>query len=305
MINKNSLVSVVGGSGFLGSYIVKEVAKTGARIRVISRFAEDARHLKVNGYVGQIGLINTDVTNKKSLNLALEGSTHVINLLGILFEKGTRTFDKMHVEVASNIAEFCIENNVKRLIHISALGVDRALTSKYAQTKLKAEQIVLSTFPTAIILRPSVIFGAEDNFLNLFNKLSKFLPILPLIGGGKTQFQPVYVADVAEVVTKCLVEKTSKYHGHIYDLGGPQVMTLKEIYQFILTTSSRKRLLLPLPSELAKVKAFFFELMPKPLFTRDQVELLKYDNIVSGQNGFNEFAIKPTSVASIAPKYLI
>ena len=305
MINKNSLVSVVGGSGFLGSYVVKEIAKTGARIRVLSRFAEDAKNLKVNGYVGQIGLLNVDVTNKKALNDSLEGSTHVVNLIGILFEKGKRTFETMHYEVAKNIAEFCAQHKVQRLVHISALGVDRAITSKYAQTKLKAEQEILSIFPAATILRPSVIFGAEDNFLNMFNKLSKLLPALPLIGGGNTKFQPVYVADVAEVVAKTLTEKTSKYSGHIYDLGGPEVLTLKQIYELVLSIGKRKRLLLPLPISCAKIKGFFFEFLPKPLFTRDQVELLKYDNVVSGPSGFSEFGIEPNSINAIAPKYLI
>lgn len=305
MINKNSLVSVVGGSGFLGSYIVKEIAKTGARIRVLSRFAEDAKHLKVNGYVGQIGLLNIDVTNKKSLTAALEGSTHVVNLIGILFEKGKRTFETMHYEVAKNIAEFCTQNNIQRLVHISALGVDRALTSKYAQTKLKAEQEVLKTYPSATILRPSVIFGAEDNFLNMFNKLSKALPVLPLIGGGNTKFQPVYVVDVAEAVSKALNEKTKKYSGHIYDLGGPEILSLKQIYQLVLKIGNRKRFLLPLPASIAKMKGFFFEFLPKPLLTRDQIELLKYDNIVSGPNGFLEFGIKPASINVIAPKYLV
>lgn len=305
MINKNSLVSVVGGSGFLGSYIVKEIAKTGARIRVLSRFAEDAKHLKVNGYVGQIGLSNIDVTNKQALFDSLEGSTHVVNLIGILFEKGKRTFEAMHVDVAKNVAEFCAQNKVERLIHISALGVDRAISSRYAQTKLKAEQEVLAIFPSATILRPSVIFGAEDNFLNMFNKLSKMLPALPLIDGGITKFQPVYVVDVAEVVGKALTEKTKKYMGHIYDLGGPEVLTLKQIYQLVLKIGKRNRLLLPLPTSVAKIKAFFFEFLPKPLLTRDQVELLKYDNVVSGPNGIVEFGVKPSSINMIAPKYLI
>lgn len=304
MTKRDEVITIIGGSGFLGSYIVRELAQTGARINVVSRTASRHLDLKVNGYVGQIALTDIDVANEKSLEKVIKGSTYVINLIGILFEKGKRTFEKLHAELPKSIGELCKKYKVKKLVHLSALGIDKAKTSKYAQSKLKGEKNIKSAFPDVTILRPSVIFGPEDNFTNLFNWMSKISPFLPLIDGGKTVFQPVYVGDVAKVVKEAITSKKNEFEGKTLELGGPEQLSFEQILHTIQEITGRKRIMLPTPFSIAKAQAFFCEFAPTPLLTRDQVELLKYDNIVFNENGFSQFNFKPHRFKLISATYL-
>ena len=303
-ITVEDTITIIGGSGFIGKNIVRELATTGARIKIVSRNPDKNSEVMTSGYVGQIAHLKCDAKDTVALNNAIKGSTYVINLVGILYPSGKQKFNTLHSNVAKNIALACKENNVESLIHFSALGVDKAVTSEYAKTKLEGEKAVLDNFPKAIILRPSVIFGADDNFINLFNWLSKFSPVLPLIGGGHSKFQPIYVRDVAALIYKILTVDKNLVEGKIFELGGPSVYSMKEIYKIILHTTQRKRLMINMPFWFMKLNAFFLELLPKPLLTRDQVELLKYDNLVSQKNALETFDIKPTSLEAIVPFYL-
>ncbi len=304
MSDRDKIITIFGGSGFIGSYVVSELAKTGAKIKVIGRYASSASHLRTTGAVGQIALIDANLNDKSIIESLVKGSSVVVNLVGILFEKGKTTFETTHVTFATNIAESCKKHNVESLIHISALGVDQVKTSSYAKSKLAGEKEILKHFPQATILRPSVVFGPEDNFINLFNWISKFSPFLPLIGGGYNLFQPIYVGDVAKAIHNCIESKPKLIQGKILEIGGPTQYSMKEIMKLILNTTGRKRLLLPIPFFIAKFKAFFLEFMPKPLLTRDQVELLKYNNIVSKENGLSNLGIQPTPLEGIIKSYL-
>jgi uncharacterized protein YbjT (DUF2867 family) len=301
MNNTARIITVFGGSGFVGQYVVRELARAGYRLRLIERDIHNAAALKTQGEVGQIAVLHGDITKPDSYAHALQGAYGVVNLVGILFEKGSQTFDALHHHAAKTLAEHAAKAGVTRLLHMSALGVDKASTSAYARTKLAGEKAVFAAFPTATIIRPSVIFGAEDNFYNQFACMSRFLPFLPLIGGGKTRFQPVYVGDVAEAFAVALADDHTA--GRTYELGGAEILTFKQILDSIRKITYRNPTLLPIPSGMAKVGGFFAEFLPRPLLTRDQVELLKYDNVVTA-DGFAELGITPKAPSDIVPTYL-
>jgi uncharacterized protein YbjT (DUF2867 family) len=303
MIKRNNIISIIGGSGFLGSYIIKELAKTGALIKVISRNPKRCEELKTAGYVGQISFVACDAINIESLNNALIGSDYVINLVGILFEEHNRHFNQAHCEVAQNVAQICNELRVKRLVHISALGVNKAFESKYAKTKLQSDECIRQNFPHAVILRPSVMFGPEDNFINQFACMAKFSPILPLLYHGKTKLQPVYVDDVAKAVLKVLQD--DKFNGKTLELAGPTVYSLKEIIRIILRTIKRKRIITNLSNSVASIIATISQFLPKPIITHDQIKLLRYDNVLSNDNDLKALGIEPTSLEPIIRKYLV
>ncbi len=301
MAQKNSIVTVIGGSGFLGIYVVRRLAKLGVRIQVISRNASlKAAQLRVAGSVGQVVVIDCDATDFKNLEKHISKSNYVINLVGILFPSGKQNFNTIHHNLPSKVAELCKKHGIKKLVHISALGVDKNKRSNYATSKLAGEKGVLSNFPKATILRPSAMFGPEDNFFNMSNNIAKISPFLPLIGGGATKLQPVYVDDVARAVLACIDDKDGK----VLELGGPKVYSLREIEEFILKTTHRKRLLLPIPIWLANIMATAFSLLPRPPLTVDQVKLLRSDNILASENGFAELGIKPTSMETVVPGYI-
>lgn len=304
MIKKNEVVTIIGGNGFVGSSLVREIAKLGIKINVLARTASKHLDLKVNGYVGQIALIDLDIDQTAKLDKIIKNSDYVINLIGILFEKRKRTFEALHTNFPKIVAEMCKKHKIKRFIHFSALGVDTAKTSKYAKSKLSGETNVKNIFPESTIIRPSVIFGPDDNFTNLFNWMSKISPFLPLIGGGKSLFQPVYVDDIARVIKTIIADKSNKYKNLTIELGGPEQLSFEEILNTILETSGRNKILLPIPFSLAKIKGRIMEFTPKPLLTRDQVELLKYDNIVKNENGFSQFNVSPQRLGSILSKYI-
>lgn len=299
---------VFGGNGFIGKQIVQFLADQGVRIKVITRVPESAYELKPLGNVGQIVATTCDYSDAKALEALVRGADYVVNCIGILFEKGAkRTFERAHVTTPEAIAKACKKENVARLVHISALGVDQN-SSKYAQSKLKGEKAVLKAFPQATILRPSVVFGEEDNFFNMFASLARVMPFLPLIGGGHTKFQPVYVCDVAQAAVKALTShETGKASplGQIYELGGPEVLSFKEIYTKMFSYTHQPRCLVSLPFGVAKVQASFMALMPTPLLTPDQVESLKSDNVVSEKAlGLADLGIEPKGLDLILPTYL-
>ncbi len=295
-----NLVTVFGGSGFLGRHTVRALAKAGWRIRVAVRHPNSAFFLRPLGSVGQIDFIKCDIADPDQVGRAVQGATAVVNLCGILFQSG-QTFEEVQGEGADHVAQAAAAAGAEALVHVSAIGADAESESEYAVTKAEGEKAVRQAFPKAVILRPSIIFGPEDSFFNKFASLARFTPALPLIGGGRTRFQPVFVGDVAQAIVVGL----SRQDGRTYELGGPTVYSFKELLQLILRETGRRRLLVPVPFFLAMVKAAFLQILPKPLLTTDQVRLLKKDNVVSPTApGLKELGITPTSVEAVVPSYL-
>jgi uncharacterized protein YbjT (DUF2867 family) len=296
-------VVVFGGSGFIGRYVVKRLAAAGHPVRVACRDVEGAKFLKPMGAVGQVSTMLTNVRYPDTVAAACEGMDWVVNLVGILHEAGAQHFDAVQAEGAETIAKAAAAAGVSKLVHLSAIGADAASESLYAQSKAAGEAAVREAFPAATIIRPSVVFGPEDDFFNRFADLARFTPVLPLIDGGHTKMQPVYVGDVADAICKALDDTTCA--GETYELGGPRVMTMKQIMEYTLAESGKKRLLLPLPSAIAAIKARFLELLPNPPLTRDQLKLLANDNVVSdGAKGLADLGITPTPVEAVVPRYL-
>ena len=296
------IVTLVGGTGFIGKYVVKRLAEQGFTLRVISRDPEGALHLKTSGNVGQVVLQYGDLAKPQTLEHLLAGSCAVINMVGILFERGRQNFSAIHAQGAEKLAKMSKAAGVQRFIHISSLGVDKA-AAKYAKTKFLGEKATLAAFPEATILRPGVVFGPEDNFFNQFASLLHRVPAFPLIGGGATRFQPVYVADVAEAILKVLQDPTTT--GKIYELGGPDNVSLKDILAFTAETIHKKVCFFNLPFPLAALAGAFAECLPVPPLTRDQVRLLQHDNLVTeSMPGFKVLGVQPSSFRLIVPAYL-
>lgn len=300
------LVTVFGGSGFLGRHVVRALAKRGYRVRVAVRRPDLAIHLQPLGNVGQIQCVQANLRFRWSVDRAVEGADHVVNLVGILFEGGNQNFDAVQEFGARAVAEAA--RSVKAgLTHVSAIGADANSQSLYAATKGKAEAAVLATVKDAVILRPSIIFGPEDGFFNKFAAMARYSFALPLIGGGGTKFQPVYVGDVAEMIAQSVDGKLSG--GKIYELGGAQVRTFKELMQDMLTVVERKRLLVPVPFWAANIIGSIAGLLPSPMLTRDQVTLLESDNVVSEKakkdgRTLEGAGIQATSMNAVLPTYL-
>ncbi len=306
---KKQLITIFGGSGFLGRHLVRVLAKEGFRIRVAVRRPELALHLQPLGSVGQVHAVQANLNNKASVKQAATGADFVVNLAGILSQSGKQSFKNIHQSGARIVAEAARLAGAKSFVHVSAIGANLKSRSTYAKTKALGEKAVLDEFPGAVILRPSVIFGPEDQFFNKFAELSLYSPALPLIGGGRTMLQPVYVGDVARAILGAL--SGGEKRGKIYELGGPEVLTLKDVMRRTLEYSDRKRFLIWMPSVAAKwLIAPVLSLLPKPMLTMDQVNQLKYDNVVSqdaedekrtleglGVNSLN-------TIESIVPTYL-
>lgn len=292
----NEYILIIGGNGFLGRFVTRELCKTRAKIIIAARHVADAYDLQPSGDVGQITFKNLDAKDADALEELIKKSTIVINLVGILFETRRQKFKDIHHKLPEKIAMLCKKHKIKKFIHISANNANKDLTSLYAKSKFAGENAVLHHFPKATILRPNVIFGEGDDFLNKFKTLSTFFPFLPLIGGGHTMFQPVYVCDVAKLIVAVVTDENNKGQGEVLEVAGPDRMKFKCILKLILTTLNRKRMLIPLPFWWAKVKAFFLEFMPNPIFTRDQVELLKKDHILlsNQDNALDTFKISKT-----------
>jgi NADH dehydrogenase len=303
---KNKIITIFGGSGFVGSYIVKELAKTGAYIKIVSRNPEKAAFLKTAGEVGQIYLQSADVNDPDSLTKAIKNSDIVINLVGILFEKGRNTFKAINKCAAVNIARISKEQHVKHLIHFSALNVNRAYESKYAHYKYKAEKEVQKEFPKVVIVRSSLIFGSGDNFFNLFARMASTFHVLPLIYQGHTKFQPVYVGDIAKAVTR-IIDNIDNYEGKVFELAGNDIYSYKEMMKLLLRVINQKALMISIPTYIAYIIAFFMEFLPHPLLTRDQIKLLKYHNVIHKEEKLlylSTLNIRPKTIEQIVPIYL-
>jgi NADH dehydrogenase len=295
--------AVLGGSGFIGRYIVKRLAARGDVVPVGCRNAEEAKFLKPMGDVGQVEPLNVAIDDETVLPAFVAGSDALINCVGILQERGAQTFERVHHTGPALLARIARDAGVERFVHLSAIGADPRSASAYARTKAAGEAAVRDAFPTATILRPSVVFGPEDQFFNRFAAIAIMSPVLPLIGGGDTRFQPVYVGDVADAVIKCLEDPTTA--GRTYELGGLKIYTLRELLELLLHEIRRQRWFINLPFELAEFQAKLMAILPNPPITPDQVELLKGDNVVSpGALTLATLGIAPTAVEAILPTYL-
>jgi len=304
---QGSLITVVGGSGFIGRHVVRALAQAGCRIRVAVRRPDLAGHLQPLGTVGQIVAVQANVRYSDSLAAACEGADVVVNLVAVLTPSGAQSYEALHVFGAGAVARAAREAGAERLIHVSAIGADKDSKSDYARSKAEGELRVRAEFAGATIVRPSLVFGPEDDLFNRFAGLARFSPVLPLFGGGHTCFQPVFVGDVAEAVYRLL--EPSAATGRLWELGGPEVLTLREIMQTTVDIMGRKRLLIPVPWPVAVMQAAVLQLLPKPLLTIDQVELLRHDNVVSDAaetegRTLQGLGITPTSVAAVVPSYL-
>ncbi len=306
MSYRTQVVTVFGGSGFIGRHLIRRLAKSGAVVRIATRTPNKAGYLKTAGAVGQIVPFATDVTKDESVARALQGADIAINLIGVLYERGAQTFPSAHVEAAGRIARIAAASGIARLVQVSALGADADAPSAYARSKAAGEQAVLAAYPEATLLRPSIVFGPEDNFFNRFAAMAQIAPALPLIGGGTTRFQPVYVGDLADAIVATLDRDDAK--GRTYELGGPRSYSFKELLALTLKEIHRKRFLVDVPWSTAETLGGLLEKVPllAPVMTRDQVELLKRDNVVSpGSAGFAELGITAlTSCEVILPTYL-
>jgi uncharacterized protein YbjT (DUF2867 family) len=301
-----TLVTVFGGSGFLGRHVVRALTKLGYRIRVAVRRPELAGYLQPLGRVGQIHAVQANLRYPASVEAAARDADVLINLVGILFERGRQRFEAVQASGAEAVA-LAASAHGAQLIHVSAIGADERAPSLYARSKAMGEKLVLAAMPSAVILRPSIVFGPEDDFFNKFAAIARLSPALPLIGGGHTLFQPVFAGDVASAVVAAIAERAKA--GQIYELGGPEVKSFKALMRFVLATIERRRLLLPIPFALAKFQASLLQLMPKPLLTPDQVELLRRDSIVSEAakhegRTLAGLGIDPVAMEVIVPSYL-
>lgn len=305
-IPSDRLVTIFGGSGFVGRHLVRALAKRGWRIRVAVRRPDLAGHLQPLGVVGQIQPVQANLRFPDSVARAAEGSTAIVNLVGILYQSGAQRFDAVQAEGADAVAKTAREEGA-RLVQMSAIGADKDSASDYGRTKALGEAAARAEKPDAVIIRPSIIFGPEDDFFNRFASLARISPFLPLIGGGETKFQPVFVGDVAEAIAKAVDGQARS--GTTYELGGPEVKSFRELMELTLQEIGRERTLLPLPFAVARLQAFFMEFMPKPMLTRDQVTMLERDNVVSAeaireQRTLEGLGIAPTAMRAILPSYL-
>ncbi len=301
------LVTVFGASGFLGRYVIRALTARGWRVRAAVRNPHTAHELKVIGDVGQVQLMQANLRFPSSVARAVEGADAVINLVSILFESGRQTFETLNVDGPNSIGEACIAAGVTNVAHVSAMGANDKSASDYARTKREGEIALRNHILTVDIFRPSIIFGPEDEFFNRFASLTSFAPALPLLGGGKTKLQPVFVEDVAAAIAISVTRGTK---GQTYELGGPQTYSFKSLLEFILTTIDKKRFLAPVPWFASNIMGFCGELsgaLPfvKPFLTRDQVINLKTDNVASEDAlGFEAFDIRPATIEAIVPTYL-
>ncbi len=297
-----SVATVFGGSGFLGRYVVKRLASAGYVTRVAVRDPEGALFLRPMGRVGQVVPMYASLGHEATVARAVEGASLVVNLIGILAERRAGDFQRVQVEGAGRIATLAAAAGATRLVQVSAIGADAASPSLYARTKAAGEAAVRAAMPSATVLRPSLVFGAEDKFFNRFAALAQILPVMPVISGA-TRMQPVYVGDVSDAVMAGLVGEDTA--GKTYELGGPRVWTFREILAFILAETRRKRRLVDVPMGLARFQAGLAEKLPTKPFTRDQLLLLSQDNVVSaGAAGLAELGIVPTPVELVVPEYL-
>lgn len=304
MTTPGKIITVFGGTGFVGRHLIWQLARTGAQIRVATRVKQRGFFLRPAGDVGQVIPVACDIHSDASVRAALQGATHAVNLTGIIAEKGKKgTFQKVHVEASERIARLSREAGIETLVHVSALGASPDASSRYARSKAEGESKAIHAFSQTVVLRPSVIFGPEDKFFNLFASVARDMRILPLLGGGRTKMQPVYVADVAKAIVNVITAgNPAKHHGHIYDLAGPRVYTFRELLEAMKSVTRQDACFFSLPFPIAKVMA----VIPFVPLTCDQVNALKSDSVSqSGAPGFKELGVEPASVESVLPGYLL
>jgi uncharacterized protein YbjT (DUF2867 family) len=302
MMATRSVATVFGGSGFIGRYVVKRLAHKGFVVRVAVRDPEAALFLKPMGGVGQVVPLYASLTNEATVHRAVDGADLVVNTVGILAERRSGDFQRIHAEGAGLVAQLCARSAVGRLVHISAIGADPQGISRYAATKGTGEASVRAAFPDATILRPSLVFGPEDHLFNRFAGMARVFPFMPVIC-GETRFQPVYVGDVADAVMAALERPDAP--GAVYELGGPRVWPFRELLAYILTETGRHRPMVDIPLWAARLQAFFMEWVPGKPLTRDQLLMLQRDNVASGElPGLKELGVVPTPVELVVPLYL-
>lgn len=303
----STVVTVFGGSGFVGRYVVQALARAGCRIKAAVRRPELALHLQPLGSVGQIALVQANVRDEKSVADAVRGADFVVNLVGILQPSGRQRFSAIHGKAPEIIAKAAKAAGARGFVQVSAIGADRVARSAYARTKGEGEERALAAFPQTVVLRPSLVFGPEDQFFNRFAALAASSPVLPLIG-GRTRFQPVYVGDVARAVAAAISGHATE--GAVYELGGPTVYTFREILERVCEWTQRSPVLLPIPFWIAKIQAFFVQFLPGAPITLDQVRLLQRDNVVSAEAIRDQRTLEglgvtePRSADAIVPSYL-
>tara|TARA_B110000014_G_C20020427_1_gene529426 strand:+ start:55 stop:996 length:942 start_codon:yes stop_codon:yes gene_type:complete len=303
MQKNQKIIAIFGGGGFLGKHLMRELTKLDYRVKVATRNPYLKGYLKPLGNPGQIELFRTNIFDTDQVKKVLENCDLVINLVGILYETKKQKFSQIHGQFPYLLSNLCNEFGIRNLVHVSALGAKEGHPSAYMQSKLEGEKNIQETFKPSVILRPSIVFGPEDKFFNTFASLAQFSPFLPLIGGGKTKFAPIYVGDVAKAIVKALELNNSE--PKIYELGGPENYSFKELMEILLTEIKKKRFLIPIPFGFAKFQSYFLQMMPNPLLTPDQVELLKHNNVVSGEHpNLKELGITGTPIQSILPKYI-
>ncbi len=302
MQNNQKIIGIFGAGGFLGKHLMRQLTKLDYRVKVATRNPYLKGYLKPLGNPGQIELFKTNIFNPEDVKQVLKNCNIAINLVGILYETRKQKFNQIHAQFPNLLSELCNELGIKKLVHVSALGVKEGHPSQYMQSKLQGEKNIQDTFKQSVILRPGIMFGPEDKFFNIFATLAQFSPVLPLIGGGKTVFEPIYVGDVAQTIVKSLELNNSK--PSIYELGGANY-SFKELIQILLSEINKKRFLIPIPWGMAKFQSYFLQMLPTPLLTPDQVTMLRYDNVVSGEyKTLKNLKIKPTTIQSILPKYI-
>jgi len=301
-----NLVTVFGGSGFIGTQTVRQLARLGWRVRVAVRQPNLAYAMRLHGDVGQIDIVQANIRNAPSVRRALEGATASVDLVGVLYQRGRQTFEDLHVTGARNIAEAAKAERVTRLVQVSALGADLGSASEYARSKAEGEVAVREIYPDAVVVRPSIAFGQDDGFFNKFAGMAQSSPVIPLIGGGETRFQPVFVGDVGKALARAVTRTEAA--GQTYELGGPAVFTFRELMEMILREIERARLLLPVPFAAAGMLGALGDLMGAfraPPVTSDQVKLLRTDNVVSGAYpGLEALGVTPTTLETVLPTYL-
>ena len=303
MQNNQKIVAIFGAGGFIGKHLMRQLTKLDYRVKVATRNPYLKGYLKPLGGPGQIELFKTNIFKEDEVREVLKNCDFVINLVGILHETRKQKFKEIHGTFPYLLSNLCNEFGIKNLVHVSALGVKEKHPSAYMKSKLDGEKNIQETFKPSVILRPSIVFGPEDKFFNTFASLAQFSPMLPLVGGGKTKFAPIYVGDVAKTIVKALELNNSE--PKIYELGGPENYSFKELMEILLTEIKKKRFLITIPYGFAKFQSYFLQMMPNPLLTPDQVELLKHNNIVSGEHPtLNDLGIIGTPIQSILPKYI-
>jgi uncharacterized protein YbjT (DUF2867 family) len=296
-------ITVFGGSGFLGSYIVERLADRDLVVQVAVRDPEAAKHLRPLGQVGQVTPVACDIKNPDAVARAVEGADGVVNLVGILAARGKQTFNAVHADAPGAIAGAAAAAGTRSLVHVSAIGAAPSAPSEYLRSKAAGEAALRQAFPQAAIVRPSIIFGPGDGFFNLFGGLARMAPALPLFGGGKTRFQPVYAADVADAIVHALLDPACA--GQIYELGGPRVYSFSELLELLLHEVRRKRCLVPVPFFVGDIQATLAGLLPNAPVTRDQMRSLRVDSIVSsGAKTLADLGIAPTALETILPTYV-